>query len=120
MDIDLLKRDQDSFIYGHDDEPDYNEDHTKFDHFSNNFDNFYFENIPPHQRQHQQHSEHDSIKHVIIEENKLSPSTLNVEQPPVRELVTENSTNNSEDSFQPSLKEVTLLVSKLLFHLSQM
>merc|ERR1719323_839493 len=75
MDIDLLKRDQDSFIYGHDDEPDYNEDHTKFDHFSNNFDNFYFENIPPHQ---QQHSEHDSIKHVIIEENKLSPSTLNV------------------------------------------
>ena len=137
----------DQFIYGHDDEPDFNDDHTdsfsseRFtDEFNSQFSNGFDESSNSENLQSSYIPEsvniNDGFLNSFIENNMNSFSKYEealpqaeaqsqVQQPqsssgqPVQSEPSPSS-QEQDDSSEPSLREFTLLVSKLLFHLSQM
>ena len=137
----------DQFIYGHDDEPDFNDDHTdsfsseRFtDVFNSQFSNGYAES-PQNENQANSYipestNENDGFLNSFIESNmnnfsKYEEALPQAEaqsqpqpQPQSSSKTKQTSSSQGEDTSsagsEPSLREFTLLVSKLLFHLSQM
>ena len=137
----------DQFIYGHDDEPDFNDDHTDSfsseqftDVFNSQFSNGYVES-PQNENQASSYipesaNENDGFLNSFIESNMNSfskyeevlpqaqgQSQVQPPQPQSSSKTEQSSSSQGEDTSggsQPSLREFTLLVSKLLFHLSQM
>ena len=104
---------EDKFIYGHDDEPDYNDDHTSF-HFDEEFLPEYENKTPyKHEIKIQDKPEEELTKKFIDESTDGNLFGKFEEE---NESKTEEE-NKEED---PSLREFTLIISKLLFHLSQM
>jgi len=137
-------RERDQFIYGHDDEPDFNDDHTdsfsseRFtDVFNLQFSNGYAES-PQNENQANSYipesaNENDGFLNSFIESNlnnfsKYEEALPQAEaqaqpQPQSSSKTKQSSSSQEEDTSagsEPSLREFTLLVSKLLFHLSQM
>ena len=138
----------DQFIYGHDDEPDFNDDHTdsfsseRFpDEFNSQFSNGFDESSHNENPQSSYIPEsvnniNDGFLNSFIENNMNSFSKYEealpqaqaqsqAQQPqssPGQPVQSEPSPSSQgqDDSSEPSLREFTLLVSKLLFHLSQM
>ena len=137
----------DQFIYGHDDEPDFNDDHTdsfsseRFtDEFNSQFSNSF--NDSPNNDENMQNSyipesvnENDGFLDSFIENNMNSFSKYEEALPQAQaqsqaqqpqsspdQASSELTTSQGQDDSagEPSLREFTLLVSKLLFHLSQM
>ena len=136
----------DQFIYGHDDEPDFNDDHTdsfsseRFtDVFNSQFSNGYVDS-PQNENQANSYipesaNENDGFLNSFIESNMNSFSKYEEAlpqaeaqsqpqpQPQSSSKTKQTSSSQEEDTSagsEPSLREFTLLVSKLLFHLSQM
>ena len=120
----------DKFILGHDDEPDYNDDHTQ---------NAYPPQFSPFQYDEPKSSQFAKEQDPIIPKdafmkaflaNKFSQFEGTVQQKEKQgndqaevkeELKSEpKSEGISETVLEPNLREFTLLISKLLFHLSQM
>ena len=132
----------DQFIYGHDDEPDFNDDHTSSfssDRFSEEFNAQFSNGFESPRNENSENSyvsdsanEHDGFLNSFIannmnnfsqyEEPLPQPQAQTQPVPPPQsssgQVVTEQSSEG--DTGEPSLREFTLLVSKLLFHLSQM
>ena len=123
----------DKFILGHDDEPDYNDDHTQDD-YPSQFSPFQY-NEPKSSQFVQDSQEQDPIisndafmkaflanKFSKYEETVQQKGNQETDQAEEKEeLKTEpKSEEISENVLEPNLREFTLLISKLLFHLSQM
>ena len=139
-----MEENKNDFIIGHDDEPDYNDDHTgNFKQFNSNFDNFpsfnsqggynSFDQREPETIQEQyspvEQDQEDRFLDSFIQNNMNTFSQYGDNIQPTEEIRQEVQPkpiqNNvakeeSESLNEPSLREFTLLVSKLLFHLSQM
>ena len=145
------RRIHDQFIYGHDDEPDYNDDvsgsHFNNDYhsrFSSEFSSYNGEeqfNYQPSQQEEEAQNlndESDFLNSFITnnmnsfaaekhqqqqhqQQSQLTTSNKNQGSSPNSETSQNVETPaGAEDQSEPSLREFTLLVSKLLFHLSQM
>ena len=147
------RRIHDQFIYGHDDEPDYNDDVTgsnfnnDYHHsqFSNEFssyngeepfnyqnpslqeedtknlnegsdflNSFISNNMNSFGAEHQQHQQQSQVS----SSNKNQGGSSSNKDSSIEG--NDESSVEAEDQSEPSLREFTLLVSKLLFHLSQM
>ena len=122
----------DKFILGHDDEPDYNDDHTQNE-YPPQFSPFQY-NEPKSSQFSQDSKEQDQLisNDVFMKAflaNKFSQYEETVQQKDNQEngaeekgeLKTEQKSEEiSENVLEPNLREFTLLISKLLFHLSQM
>ena len=107
----------DKFIMGHADQPDFNEDHTQ-DHYPQQFSPFQYK-----QNQAQdQTREKDAFLEAFLASTKFKESSQGqVEVGEKEKLKTEEPAGAvSETVLEPNLREFTLLISKLLFHLSQM
>ena len=108
------------FILGHDDEPDFNDDHTQNE-YPPQFSAFHYK-----QNESQDHKgPKDAFMKAFLANNKFSKFEEKIpNQEEVKdkaELQTEETPEpSSEAALEPSLREFTLLISKLLFHLSQM
>ena len=122
----------DKFILGHDDEPDYNDDHTQND-YSPQFSPFQYNENEPKSSQFSTEQDpiipNDAFMKAFLA-NKFSQYEETVQQKDNQEndqaegkeeLKTEQKSEGiSETVLEPNLREFTLLISKLLFHLSQM
>ena len=136
---------EEDFIIGHDDTPDYNLDHTQYSHEQHSFDHF----SPPHsqftvqdtptyndeQINEDVSNEDDDFLNNFIQHNMNSfskyqetlqpqpqapaPAAAPVSQVSLAPAAAAAAEEDSDDT-DPTLREFTLLVSKLLFHLSQM
>ena len=104
---------------GHDDEPDFNDDHTQND-SPVQFSAFQYK---------QNQSQDNKIPNEAFMDaflaskfSKSEEKLQNEEQVEEKEglKTEEQSEPSSEAALEPSLREFTLLISKLLFHLSQM
>ena len=140
-----MEDNRNDFIIGHDDEPDYNDDHTgNFKQFNSNFDDFpsfnsqggysYDQREPADTIQEQyspvEQEQGDRFLDSFIQNNMNTYSQYEENIQPTEDIRQEvqpkpSQNNNivkedSESLNEPSLREFTLLVSKLLFHLSQM
>eukprot|EP00090_Calanus_glacialis_P013936 TRINITY_DN22567_c0_g1_i1.p1 TRINITY_DN22567_c0_g1~~TRINITY_DN22567_c0_g1_i1.p1 ORF type:complete len:167 (+),score=52.04 TRINITY_DN22567_c0_g1_i1:49-501(+) len=108
----------DKFIYGHDDEPDYNDDHTS-NQFGHDFQQEY-NNRTPYKLQGKPEEENKpAITEKFIDENLQGNNFGNFEDGKATEGVSKNAEDEQKEE-NPSLREFTLIISKLLFHLSQM
>ena len=106
---------QDKFIYGHDDEPDYNDDHTSYPtQFGNNYQQEYDNRTPYDQQEQQEEQKKPVMTEKFINENLQGNNFGNFEDGKV------DKTEEEQKEQEPSLREFTLIISKLLFHLSQM
>ena len=120
----------DKFILGHDDEPDYNDDHTQND-YPPQFSPFQYDEPKSSQFSKEQDPiiPNDAFMKAFLankfsqyEETLQQKDNQENDQPEEREeLKTEQKSEGiSETVLEPNLREFTLLISKLLFHLSQM
>ena len=109
---------QDKFIYGHDDEPDYNDDHTSFQ-FGNDFPHEYNNRTPYKQQEKPEEENKPAVTEKFIDENLQGNNFGNFEDGKATNEVTKK-TEEEQKEQDPSLREFTLIISKLLFHLSQM
>ena len=108
----------DKFIMGHADQPDFNEDHTQDD---------YPPQFSPFQYKQNQSPDHTSEKDAFMEaflannkyKNNQVPTKVQVEKKE-KLKAEEQAGPDSQAVLEPNLREFTLLISKLLFHLSQM
>ena len=121
----------DKFILGHDDEPDYNDDHTQND-YPPQFSPFQYEEPKSSQFAKKEQDPiipNDAFMKAFLA-NKFSQYEETIQQKSEQkndqaeekeELKTEQKSEGiSETVLEPNLREFTLLISKLLFHLSQM
>ena len=109
---------EDKFIYGHDDEPDYNDDHTSFSSpYGDDFQPQYDTRTPYNGQEMQEEQQKPAMTEKFIDENQFE--NVVGESAKANNEVTKKSEEEQKEQ-NPSLREFTLIISKLLFHLSQM
>ena len=108
----------DKFIYGHDDEPDYNDDHTSYQ-FGQDYEQEYQKRTPYKQQEQSEEENKPAMTEKFIDDKTQGSNFGNFDVDKANDEVTENAEEEEKDQ-DPSLREFTLIISKLLFHLSQM